>query len=32
MITEVEEAVALGAVTRREPVKIQQTQKTSYVL
>jgi hypothetical protein len=30
--TEAEEATALEAVTRRQPVKIQQTEKTSYVL
>jgi hypothetical protein len=30
--TEDEEATALKAVTRRQPVKIQQTEKTSYVL
>jgi hypothetical protein len=30
--TEVIEAKALEAVTRRQPVKIQQTEKTSYVL
>jgi hypothetical protein len=30
--TEAEEATALEAVTRRQPVKIQQTDKTSYVL
>jgi hypothetical protein len=30
--TEDEEATALAAVTRRQPVKIQQTEKTSYVL
>jgi hypothetical protein len=29
---EVEEVTALEAVTRRQPVKIQQTEKTSYVL
>jgi hypothetical protein len=27
-----EEATALEAVTRRQPVKIQQTKKTSYLL
>jgi hypothetical protein len=34
MNTEAEEAtaMALKAVTRRQPVKIQQTEKTSYVL
>jgi hypothetical protein len=30
--TEYEEATALEAVTRRQPVKIQQTGKTLYVL
>jgi hypothetical protein len=30
--TEVEEATALKAVTRRQPVKIKQMEKTSYVL
>jgi hypothetical protein len=30
--TEAEEATALEAVTKRQPVKIQQTEKTSYVL
>jgi hypothetical protein len=30
--TEPEEATALEAVTARQPVKIQQTEKTSYVL
>jgi hypothetical protein len=30
--TEADEAMALEAVTRRQPVKIQQTEKTSYVL
>jgi anti-sigma factor RsiW len=30
--TEAEEAMALEAVTRRRPVKIQQTKKTLYVL
>jgi hypothetical protein len=30
--TEVEGATALEAVTRRQPLKIQQTKKTSYVL
>jgi hypothetical protein len=30
--TEAEEATTLDAVTRRQPVKIQQTEKTSYVL
>jgi hypothetical protein len=30
--TEAEKATALEAVTRRQPVKIQQTEKTSYVL
>jgi hypothetical protein len=29
---EAQEATALEAVTRRKPVKIQQTEKTSYVL
>jgi hypothetical protein len=29
---EAEGATALEAVTRRKPVKIQQTEKTSYVL
>jgi hypothetical protein len=29
---EAEEAMALEAVTRRQPVKIQQTEKDSYVL
>jgi hypothetical protein len=29
---EAEEATALEAVTRQHPVKIQQTEKTSYVL
>jgi hypothetical protein len=28
---EEEEATALEAVTRRQPVKLQQTEKTSYV-
>jgi hypothetical protein len=32
MNTEAEEAVALEAVARRQPVKIQQTEKTLYVL
>jgi hypothetical protein len=32
MNTEAEEATALEAVTRRQPVKIQQTEETSYVL
>jgi anti-sigma factor RsiW len=30
--TEAEEATVLEAVTRRQPVKIQQTEKSSYVL
>jgi hypothetical protein len=30
--TEAEEPAALEPVTRRQPVKIQQTEKTSYVL
>jgi hypothetical protein len=30
--TKAEEATALEAVTRRHPVKVQQTEKTSYVL
>jgi hypothetical protein len=30
--TEAEEATVLEAVTRRQPVKIRQTEKTSYVL
>jgi hypothetical protein len=30
--TKAEEATALEAVTRRQPMKIQQTEKTSYVL
>jgi hypothetical protein len=30
--TEAEEAIALEAVTRRQPVKIQQTENTLYVL
>jgi hypothetical protein len=30
--TKAEEATALVAVTRRQPVKIQQTEKTSYML
>jgi hypothetical protein len=30
--TGAEEATALKAVTRRQPVKIRQTEKTSYVL
>jgi hypothetical protein len=30
--TKAEEATALEAVTRRQPVKIQQTEKISYVL
>jgi hypothetical protein len=30
--TEVEEATALEAVTRQQPVKMQQTEKISYVL
>jgi hypothetical protein len=30
--TEAEQATALEAVTKRQPVKIQQTEKTSYVL
>jgi hypothetical protein len=30
--TEAEEATALEAVTKRQPVKIQQIEKTSYVL
>jgi hypothetical protein len=29
---EAEEAMALEAVTRRQPVKIQQTEETSYML
>jgi hypothetical protein len=29
---EAEEATALEAVTRRQPMKIEQTEKTSYVL
>jgi hypothetical protein len=32
MNTEAEEATTLEAVTRRQPVKIQQTEKISYVL
>jgi hypothetical protein len=32
MKTEAEEATALEAVTRPQPVKIQQTEKISYVL
>jgi hypothetical protein len=32
MNTEAEEATALGGVTRRQPVKIQLTEKTKYVL
>jgi hypothetical protein len=32
MNTEAEEATALETVTRRQPVKIQQNEKTSYVL
>jgi hypothetical protein len=32
MNMEAEEATALEAVTKRQPVKIQQTEKTSYVL
>jgi hypothetical protein len=32
MNTEAEESTALEAVTRRQPVKIQQTEKTSYML
>jgi hypothetical protein len=32
MNMEAEEATALEAVTRQQPVKIQQTEKTSYVL
>jgi hypothetical protein len=30
--TEAEEATALESVIRRQPVKIQQTEKTNYVL
>jgi hypothetical protein len=30
--TEAEEATALEAITRRQPVKIKQTENTSYVL
>jgi hypothetical protein len=30
--TEAEEATAMNAVTRRQPVKIQQTEKAPYVL
>jgi hypothetical protein len=30
--TEADEATAFEAVTRRQPVKIQQTEKTYYVL
>jgi hypothetical protein len=30
--TEAEEATALEAVTRRQPVEIKQTEKTQYVL
>jgi hypothetical protein len=30
--TEAEEATALEAATRRQPVKTQQTEKTSYVM
>jgi hypothetical protein len=30
--TEIEEATALEAVTRRQPVKIQQTENSSYML
>jgi hypothetical protein len=30
--TEADEATALEAVTRRQPVKIQQAEKTSYLL
>jgi hypothetical protein len=30
--TEAEEAISLEAVTRRQPVKIQQTKMTYYVL
>jgi hypothetical protein len=30
--TEAEEATALEAVTRRQPMKIQETEKTSYML
>jgi hypothetical protein len=30
--TEAEEATALEAVARRQPMKIQQTEKASYVL
>jgi hypothetical protein len=30
--TEAEEATALEAVTRRQPMKVQETEKTSYVL
>jgi hypothetical protein len=32
MNTEAEEATALEAVTRRQPVKIKPTEKSSYVL
>jgi hypothetical protein len=32
MNKEAEEATALEAVTRQQPVKIQQTEKTSYLL
>jgi hypothetical protein len=32
MNTEAEEATALEAVTKPQPVKIQRTEKTSYVL
>jgi hypothetical protein len=32
MNTETKGATALGAATRRQPVKIQQTEKSSYVL
>jgi hypothetical protein len=32
MNTEAEEAAALEAITRRQPVKIQQNEKISYVL
>jgi hypothetical protein len=32
MNTEAEKAMVLEAITRQQPVKIQQTEKTSYVL
>jgi hypothetical protein len=32
MNTEAEEATALEAITRQQPVKIQQTEKTLYML